>query len=393
VKVEHIMVGERKVFSVAAFNRGIATWLGRLPVIWIEGEMTELRRSDAWATVFFTLKDPATGATLRATMARRKFDALAAEVEDGAKVHVEGRAELYEARGDLAFRATTIERVGLGDHLARIERLKRTLAAEGLFAAERKKPLPRFPRAVGLLTGRDAAVRGDVEKALAARYPLARLIVCETRVQGTGASAAIVRGLEALSAQPEVDVLVLARGGGSFEDILPFSDEGVVRAVAACAVPVVSAVGHEQDTPLCDLAADARASTPTAAVRLVVPDLAELRSGMRILHERLGRCVLSRVERDRDRLGHHHRRLCALPPLAVERRRARLDQAGARLQALSPAETLRRGYAVVRHDGRALRDAAHVTVGAGLEIQLAAGQLSVEVREARADASGSGSPA
>ena len=270
-KVEHLVYGDRKVFTVSAFNRGIGMHLGRLPAVWVEGEVTELRRNDAWANVFVTLKDPKTGATLGVTIGRRTYDRLALGLEEGESVHVAGRAELYELRGQLGLRATTIERIGLGGHLVALEQLKRKLAAEGLFAAERKRRLPRVPRAIGILTGADAAARGDLVATIGARFPATRVVVCETRVQGKGAAEAIVAALAALTAHPEVDVVVLARGGGSFEDLLPFSDEAVVRAVAASRVAVVSAVGHEQDTPLCDLAADARAATPTAAGALVVP--------------------------------------------------------------------------------------------------------------------------
>ena len=279
-KVEHLVYGDRKVFTVSAFNRGIGLHLGRLPTLWVEGEVTELRRNDAWANVFLTLKDPTTGATLGATIARRTFDRLDLELAEGESVHVAGRAELYEQKAELGFRATTIERIGLGGHLLALEQLKRKLAAEGLFAAERKRRLPRVPRAVGILTGADAAARGDLVATIGARFPAAKVVICETRLQGKGAAAAIVSAIAALTSHPEVDVLVLARGGGSFEDLLPFSDESVVRAVAASRVPVVSAVGHEQDAPLCDLAADARAATPTAAGALVVPSLAELESAL-----------------------------------------------------------------------------------------------------------------
>ncbi|HYI75743.1 MAG TPA: exodeoxyribonuclease VII large subunit, partial [Gaiellaceae bacterium] len=270
-KVEHLLYGDRKVFTVSSFNRGIGMHLGRLPPIWVEGEVTELRRNDAWANVFLTLKDPKTGACLSVTIARRTYDRLALELSDGETVHVAGRAEIYELKGELGLRATTVERIGLGDHLVALERLKRVLAAEGLFAAERKRRLPRVPRAVGILTGADAAARGDLVATIRLRFPATRLVVRETRVQGKGAATAIVAALSELTARPDVDVVVLARGGGSVEDLLPFSDEAVVRAVAASRVPVVSAVGHEQDTPLCDLAADVRAATPTAAGALVVP--------------------------------------------------------------------------------------------------------------------------
>jgi exodeoxyribonuclease VII large subunit len=382
-KVEHTVYGDRKVFTVSAFNRGIGMHLGRLPPVWVEGEVTELRRNDAWANVFLTLKDPKTGACLSVTIARRTFDRLTLELVEGETVHVAGRAEIYELKGELGLRASTIERLGLGDHLVALERLKRSLAAEGLFVPERKRPLPRVPRAVGILTGADAAARGDLVATIRARFPATTLVVREARVQGKGAARAIVAALAELTARDDVDVVVIARGGGSFEDLLPFSDEAVVRAVASSRVPVVSAVGHEQDTPLCDLAADARAATPTAAGALVVPDLRELALALAATRRRLGLALRSQVDRDRSRLARQGERLRAAPRLILERRRAALDRSGARLQTLSPLATLGRGYAIVRAGGDALRAAADVKAGDGLDIQLAAGSLGARVEDVR----------
>jgi exodeoxyribonuclease VII large subunit len=382
-KVEHLLYGDRKVFTVSAFNRGIGMHLGKLPLVWVEGEVTELRRNDAWATVFLTLKDPKTGATLSVTIVRRTFDRLELDLAEGETVHVAGKAEIYEQKGELGLRATTIERIGLGDHLLALEQLKRKLAAEGLFAAERKRRLPRVPRAVGILTGADAAARGDLVATIGARFPATKVVIRETRVQGKGAASMIASSLAELAAHPEVDVVVLARGGGSFEDLLPFSDEAVVRAVAASRVPVVSAVGHEQDTPLCDLAADARAATPTAAGALVVPDLLELVAALDATRRRLGLAVRGRVERDRNRLARQSERLRAAPRLLLERRRSALDRTGARLQALSPLATLSRGYAIVRAGGDALRTAAGVQAGDHVDVQLAAGSLGARVEDVR----------
>jgi exodeoxyribonuclease VII large subunit len=380
-KVEAIRYGDRAVYTVSAFNRGVALWLRKLPELWLEGEITELRRNEAWASCFVTLKDPQTGTTVPVTISRRRLDALQLDLADGERVHAQGRAELYEARGELAFRATTIERFGLGEHLAALERLKVKLAGEGLFAAERKRPLPRFPRAVGLLTGADAAARGDIVTAISTRFPPARLVVAETRVQGPTAPLAIVSSLHALASHPAVDVLIVSRGGGSFEDLLPFSDERVVRAVADCPVPVVSAVGHEQDTPLCDLAADVRASTPTAAARLVVPDLDELTAGLSRSRERLGRAVRRISERDRERIERTRDRLRAAPMLLLERRRSVLTASGGRLRALSPQGTLERGYAIVRAQGRVVRSASAVAQGAQLDVRLADGSVAARVEE------------
>jgi exodeoxyribonuclease VII large subunit len=382
-KVEHLLYGDRKVFTVSAFNRGIGMHLGRLPAVWVEGEVTELRRNDAWANVFLTLKDPKTGACLSVTIARRTYDRLELDLAEGETVHVAGRAEIYELKGELGLRATTVERIGLGDQLVALEQLKRKLAAEGLFAPDRKRRLPRVPRGVGILTGADAAARGDLVATIGARFPATTLVVREARVQGKGAAPAIVTALAELTAHPLVDVVVLARGGGSFEDLLPFSDEDVVRAVAGSRVPVVSAVGHEQDTPLCDLAADARAATPTAAGALVVPALSELESALDASRRRLGLALRAQVERDRTRLARQGERLRSAPRLLFERRRAALDRAGASLQALSPLATLNRGYAIVRAGGEAVRAATDVAAGDVLDVQLATGSLGARVEDMR----------
>lgn len=378
-----IPVPDRKVYGVAAFNRRLASYVARIRDIWVEGEISELKRNPAWANVFLTLKDTETGACLSATMERHRFDLIEPPLREGERAQVLGRLQLYEARGELSFRLATVERVGAGDHAAALERLRVRLAAEGLFAAERKRSLPRFPRAVGLVTGVDAAARGDVVAAITTRFPAVRLVVAETRVQGPGATTAIVGALDRLTAREGVDVVILARGGGSFEDLLPFSDERVVRAVAGSPVPVVSAVGHEQDEPLCDLAADVRAPTPTAAARLVVPDLDELRSTLGRAGERLDGSVARLLERDRARAARAAERLSAAPRLYLERRRVALDRASARLHALSPRATLARGYAIVRAAEAVVRDAATVTPGSAIEIELDRGRLGARVEEVR----------
>ncbi len=379
MKVEPLVYGDRKVYTVAAFNRGIAQWLMRLPTIWVEGEVTELRRQAGWQTVFFTLKDPDGGACLPAAMPRAQFDALRLDLTNGERVHVYGRPEVWEQKGELRLRALSIERFGLGAHLAALERLKATLAAEGLFAEDRKRPLPRLPRRIGLVTGNDAAAKRDLLTAIQGRFPPARVLVAETYVQGPRAAAAIVDALRAICAEPEIDVLVLARGGGSFEDLLPFSDERVVRAVAGCPVPVVTAVGHEQDTPLCDLAADRRASTPTAAGRLVVPDLEELLAGLDRAHDGLARATRRTLERHSQRLTRARERLRAAPTLLVERRRAALSQTGGRLRALSPRSTLERGYAIVRRGEELVRSADAVSAGDEVTVEVADGSFGARV--------------
>jgi exodeoxyribonuclease VII large subunit len=405
-KVEALPYDDRTVYSVAAFNRGVGQWLSRLPTVWVEGEVTELRRHERWATVFFTLKDPADGSCVGVAMGRGRFDALRLDLSDGERVHVFGRPELYEQRGEFKLRALTIERFGAGAHLASLERLKASLAAEGLFADARKRPLPFLPRRIGVVTGNDAAAKRDVVTAIRTRFPPASVLVAETYVQGPRAAAEIVAAIGALCEHPDVDVLVLTRGGGSFDDLLPFSDERVVRAVAECPVPVVSAVGHEQDTPLCDLAADVRASTPTAAGKLVVPELAELYGRLDRARDALARSVRRSLEHDRQRLARsaerlrarpraavererHHLerardRLRLAPTLAVERKRAALEKSAAKLLALSPLQTLERGYAIVRTEsGDVMASSQALSPGARVDVTLADGGFGARVEEVR----------
>jgi exodeoxyribonuclease VII large subunit len=403
-KVEALPDDDRTVYSVAAFNRGVGSWLTRLPTVWVEGEVTELRRHERWATVFFTLKDPSDGSCVGVTMTRGRFDALRLELADGERVHVFGRPELYEQRAEFKLRALTIERFGAGAHLASLEQLKASLAAEGLFADARKHPLPFLPRRIGVVTGNDAAAKRDLVTTIRSRFPPASVLIAETYVQGPRAAAAIVAAIGALCEEPDVDVLVLTRGGGSFEDLLPFSDERVVRAVASCPVPVVSAVGHEQDTPLCDLAADVRASTPTAAGKLVVPELTELFGRLDRARGALARSVRRTLERDRQQLDRSverlrvgprvavgreslrlegtRERLRRAPALAVERKRAVLENSAAKLAALSPVQTLKRGYAIVRTEsGAVVGETGDVSPGAHVDVTLAEGGFGARVEE------------
>ena len=383
MKVEAVDYGERRVYSVASFNRGVGRWLSRLQTVWVEGEVTEFRRHPRWQAVFFTLKDPEDGACVGVSMLRSRFDALRLALADGERIHVLGRAELYEQRAEFRLRALSIERFGLGDHLAALERLKAKLAAEGLFAEERKRRLPALPRRIGLLTGNDAAAKRDVITTITARFPPARIVVAETYVQGRHAATGIVEALQRLYCVPEVDVIVLARGGGSFDDLLPFSDERVVRAIASCPLPIVSAVGHEQDSPLCDLAADVRASTPTAAAKLVVPDLHDVSERLERDRLALERGLRRLVERKGERLHVLADRLKRAPALAVERKRARCQQTAGRLGALSPRATLGRGYAIVRSNGRIVRSVSTITASGRVDVEVADGAFGARVEDIR----------
>jgi exodeoxyribonuclease VII large subunit len=402
-KVAPLPYDDRTVYSVANFNRGVAQWLGRLPTVWVEGEVTELKRHARWASVFFTLKDPADGSCLPVQMPRGQFDALRLELVDGERVQVYGRPELFAQKGDFRLRALTVERFGVGAHLAALEQLKRRLASEGVFAAERKRRLPLLPRRIGLVTGTDAAAKRDVITTIHGRFPAAQIVVAETYVQGPRAALGIVAALRDVANQPDVDVVVLARGGGSFEDLLPFSDERVVRAVAACRVPVVSAVGHEQDTPLCDLAADVRASTPTMAGKLVVPELAQLSARLDRAQDALRRCLRQALGRDAERLNRARERLRSAPraaltahaqrldldlgrlrhapSLAIERKRAALESSAGRLRVLSPQKTLERGYAIVRTDSTLVTSRRAVSTGVRVDVRVADGSFGARVED------------
>ena len=272
--------GERKVYGVAEFNRRLAGYVGRVKDVWVDGEVSELKRNPAWANVFLTLKDAETGACLPATVQRRRFDAIEPALAEGERVQALGRLQLYEARGELSFRLAAVERVGAGDHAAALDRLRRQLAAEGLFAAGAEAAPPgsrAWSASSRASTPRRAATSSPRSRPASPRcgssWPRR---ACRARMRRRRSSAPSTASWR----EDGIDVVILARGGGSFEDLLPFSDERVVRAVAASRVPIVSAVGHEQDEPLCDLAADVRAPTPTAAARLVVPDLDELHAAL-----------------------------------------------------------------------------------------------------------------
>lgn len=252
--------------------RLVSDWIGRLGRVWVEGQVTEIRQRPT--TVFLVLRDPVADVSVRLTCARSVYDA-APELSDGSRVVVWAKPDFYVNRGSFALNALEIRAVGLGELLARLERLRRALAAEGLFAPERKRALPFLPRTVGLISARAGAAERDVRDNARQRFPEVAFRVEHVAVQGTGAAADVIDALARLDADAEVETIVIARGGGSVEDLLPFSDEGMVRAIAGSRTPVVSAIGHEQDNPLLDLVADVRASTPTDAGRRVVPDVGE----------------------------------------------------------------------------------------------------------------------
>lgn len=392
-------------WPVRTVAQKIAGWVARLGEVWVEGQIAQLTIRPGTPTVYLTLRDPAAAVSLSVTCSRAVYADVVPPLAEGARIVVRARVEFYAARGSLSLRAAEIRPVGVGELLARLERLKGVLTAEGLFADERKRPVPFLPRCVGLVTGRASAAERDVLENARGRWPGVRFRVVNVAVQGPGAAGEVIAAVRALDNEPSVDVIVIARGGGSVEDLLPFSDEALCRAVAACRTPLVSAIGHETDAPLLDFVADLRASTPTDAGKRVVPDIAAEQRDLGIAVGRLRRVIGGRVDREQHRIdGLRTRPVLARPLGLVETRTTemtalrermrrclggRLDHATAdlehtlaRVTALSPAATLRRGYAVVqRADGQVVRRPADVAEGDTLRVRVSGGDIAVRVTE------------
>ncbi len=388
---------------VRVVSQLIGQWINRLGAVWVEGQIAQYSRRPGSSTAFLTLRDPAAEVSVTVTCATRVLDALEMPLTEGARVVVHAKPSWYFTRGTLSLAADDVRPVGLGDLLARIERLRKVLAGEGLFDTNRKRALPFLPSGIGLICGRDSKAEHDVLENAKRRWPGVRFRVEPVAVQGVSAVSQIVEVLRLLDRDPNVEVIIMARGGGSVEDLLPFSDEALVRAVSAATTPVVSAIGHESDTPLVDLVADYRASTPTDAARRAVPDVgeevermsrarAQIRSTMRRLldRERAGLDAL----RSRPALvdPHHGIRLRAheLDGLVQRARRSvrhQLDRAAAdvehtraRVRALSPAATLERGYAVVqRDDATVVRMPADVDDGEHVRVVVSGGEFGATV--------------
>jgi exodeoxyribonuclease VII large subunit len=390
---------EQSPVPVRTVLRLVGDWIGRLGRVWVEGQIAELTRRGG--TAFLTLRDPVAAVSARVICSTAALDATSPPPEVGARVVIWAKPEFNSAKGSFALTATQIKAVGIGELLARLERRRVALAAEGLFAAERKRRLPFLPGTVGLICGRDSAAERDVLRNAARRWPAVQFRVEQVAVQGPHASEEIIDALQRLDADRAVDVIIIARGGGSVEDLLPFSDEDLVRAVAGCVTPVVSAIGHEQDVPLLDLVADVRASTPTDAARRAVPDVAEQLELISQLRSRARRSLAGRLDRESSWLtAITSRPALASPTREIDRQqetilglsdRARRAISGglnraaddlahirARLIALSPAATLRRGYAIVQQaDFSVVLSADQVTEGELLSVRFADNQLPV----------------
>jgi exodeoxyribonuclease VII large subunit len=390
-------------WPVRLLSMKIADYVEKMSVLWVEGQVVQLTRRPGQRTAYLTLRDPDVDMSLSVAIQVNALDAMPTPVHQGARVVLQAKPVFWTQRGSLMLDARQIRPVGVGELLARIEHLKRVLASEGLFDAERKRPLPFLPRTVGLVCGRASAAEKDVVENARRRWPTVRFEIREVAVQGTSAVQEVTAALRELDAMDGVDVIVIARGGGAVEDLLPFSNEALVRAVSAAATPVVSAIGHDVDTPLLDHVADWRASTPTDAGKRVVPDARAERDGIRQSVARARRAVTGRVADERRHLAAlRSRPVLANPAAVLEAHRAELgaltdrahrrvlasvqrahDQVAhlrAQVRTLSPQSTLERGYAVVQHrDGRVVTDQADVEVDELLRVRVARGDFAARV--------------
>ncbi|WP_084215984.1 exodeoxyribonuclease VII large subunit [Pseudonocardia spinosispora] len=398
-------------WPVRTVARKVAGWIDKLGAVWVEGQLTQVNARPGTGTAFLVLRDPAADVSLTLTCPIGLVRGAEVPIVEGSRVIVHGKPTFFLGRGTFSLRVDEIRSVGIGELLARIERLRKLLAAEGLFDRERKRRLPFLPRQIGLITGRASAAEHDVVSNAQNRWPAVRFRICHTATQGALAVAQLIETLEMLDRDPETDVIVIARGGGSVEDLLPFSDEALCRAVATARTPVVSAIGHEPDTPLLDHVADLRCSTPTAAGRTIVPDLAEESARIAGLRDRARRALGGWVDRERRLLdslrgrpvlAHPHRELDrraqdvlglrqsarnSIQRTLVERT-SDLSHLQSRLTSLGPAATLARGYAVVQQvtngaepgaGSPVLRSVADATPGTRLRIRLADGAIPAVV--------------
>ena len=387
----------------------ISGWIDRLGAVWVEGQVAQFSRRQGLNTVFLTLRDPVADLSITVTCARSTFDSLNPPLVEGASIVVHAKPSFYANRGTLSLYAREIRMVGLGELLARIERRRQLLAAEGLFAPELKRPLPFLPGTIGLVTAPGSDAERDVVENARRRWPGAQVRVAAARMQGANSALEVIEALRVLDQDPAVEVIVVARGGGSVEDLLPFSDEGLIRAVHQARTPVVSAIGHEADQPLLDLVADVRASTPTDAARRVVPDVAEELDRVAAARDRIRRLLDAWLERERTGLGVLRARPALADPRSLldDRRREvedwrdrgrrslrhRLDRADdeiahhtARARALSPLATLQRGYAVLQDaDGHVLTSVSSVRTGAALAVRVADGRVHASATSVEPD--------
>ena len=385
------------VSQITSYLREVLAYDDLLNDLWVEGEVANLRRPGSGHS-YFTLRDA--NSSLRCVLFRNSRGA--AHLDDGAKVTAHGRVSIYEVRGDLQLIADIIQPEGVGELQMRLERLQLQLEQEGLFDPSRKRPLPLFPRRIGVVTSPTGAVWQDIQTVVGRRYPLVELVLAPAMVQGEAAAATVVEALETLNDIGDLDAIVVARGGGSLEDLWPFNEEAVARAVFASRTPVVSAVGHETDTTICDLVADVRAPTPSAAAEMVVPDRAELSFRIASAAADMESRLVSRVELLSREVADQLVRLDRAAPSTdglrigvddllddamaglvrrIERGRFRVEVLSTGLEALSPLDTLKRGYAIVTagSTGDVVTDPAQVESGDTIDLTVHGGDIMATV--------------
>jgi len=388
-------------WPVRLLSLKIADYVDKMSTLWVEGQVVQVSRRPGQSTAYLTLRDPDVDMSLNVTVRTTILDAMSAPLAEGARVVVQAKPTFWAKRGTLQLSARQVRPVGVGELLARLEHLKRILASEGLFDVDRKRPLPFLPRKIGLICGRASAAEKDVVENARRRWPAVQFEIRTVSVQGPNTVPEVSAALRELDTDHHVDVIVITRGGGSFEDLLPFSNEALIRAVAGAVTPVVSAIGHDVDTPLLDFVADLRASTPTDAAKRIVPDVKEQRAAIEQTRQRICRVLTSRVHTERRLLISLRTRPVMADPRAMitarrqeldalkdrARRRVRsnvhraadqIDHLRSQVRALSPLATLQRGYAVVQHaDGRIVMDRADVEADELLRVRVARGDFGV----------------
>ncbi|MGI8947431.1 MAG: exodeoxyribonuclease VII large subunit [Ornithinimicrobium sp.] len=388
-------------WPVRTLSLKISDYVTKMSPLWVEGQIVQLNRRPGMGTAFLTLRDTDVDMSLSVSIPVPALDAMPSPPQPGARVVVNAKPAFWTKRGTLQLEARQMRHVGVGELLARLEHLKQLLRSEGLFDAARKRALPFLPRRIGLITGRNTAAERDVVANVHRRWPAAVFEIRQVAVQGSDTVPAVSAALTELDRMDGVDVIVISRGGGSFEDLLPFSNEAMVRAVAAARTPVVSAIGHESDTPLLDFVADLRASTPTHAASAVVPDRQDELSGLHTVTSRARRSLATRltrqraalaelmgrpvmrdrhaiVQRHRDDVTAARREGRARIGTRVEREHDRVAHLRSHLRAVSPQHTLERGYAVVRHSGgQIVRDREQVDPQEVLRVTVARGDFAV----------------
>ncbi len=382
--------------TVRTVSEAIKEYVDRLGPIWIEGEISELNERSGMMA-FMRLRDPSVDMSI-SVMCHKSVIAAVKPLPDNARIVMYAKPSWYTKNGSLSFSAREIRQVGVGELLARLEALKNQLAGEGLFNSDRKVALPLLPQVIGLICGRNTDAEKDVVENAKRRWPSVQFEIREVTVQGAAAVSEVSEALRELEANKDVEVIIITRGGGSFEDLLPFSDEGLVRLAASCTTPIVSAIGHEKDSPLLDLVADYRASTPTDAAKRVVPDISEEIAMIDAMRDRARRTLINRLDLEATRITNFRNRPVMKDPHVLITTRAEiiaglrdrsnrsfgsslklakeeLKQVKARVRALSPQSTLDRGYSVVQlADGQIVTDPKKLKAGDELRLRLAKGE-------------------